>query len=95
MPIHRLPNTDWKRVRLRSAAALPSAVHPEPTTRSRAPPTATPGHDTHAPDLDRPAVKPTNDNFNGRLKYAHFNSSANAAPFVDTRKAWLQAEYKF
>lgn len=28
-------------------------------------------------------------------KYADFNSSTNAAPFVDTRKFWLQAQYKF
>jgi hypothetical protein len=53
------------------------------------------GHDKLGTELDLQAIKPINDNFNVMLKYAHFNSAANAAPFVDTRKAWLQAEYKF
>jgi hypothetical protein len=53
------------------------------------------GHDKLGTELDLQAVKAINDNFSVMLKYAHFNSSTNAAPFVDTRKGWLQAEYKF
>ena len=53
------------------------------------------GHSKLGTELDLQAVKPINESLNVMLKCAQFNSSGNAAPFVDTRKIWLQAEYKF
>lgn len=53
------------------------------------------GRDKIGTELDLQAVKPINDNFSVMLKLAQFNSSTNIAPFVDTRKIWAQAEYKF
>lgn len=53
------------------------------------------GRDKLGTELDFQAVKPINDSFSVMFKLAQFNSSTNIAPFVDTRKLWVQAEYKF
>jgi hypothetical protein len=53
------------------------------------------GRDKLGTELDVQAVKSINDSFSVMLKLAQFNSSTNLAPFVDTRKLWAQAEYKF
>lgn len=53
------------------------------------------GRDKLGTELDLQAVKPINDSFSVMLKLAQFNSSTDKAPFVDTRKLWAQAEYKF
>ena len=53
------------------------------------------GNDKFGTELDFQAVKPINDSLNVMFKVAQFNSSSNVAPFVDTRKLWVQAEYKF
>ena len=53
------------------------------------------GRDKLGTELDLQSIKPINDSLSVMLKLAQFNSSTNKAPFVDTRKIWAQAEYKF
>lgn len=53
------------------------------------------GHDKLGTEMDLQAVKSINKNLGVMVKYAEFRSSTNASPLFDTRKAWVQAQYKF
>ena len=53
------------------------------------------GHQKFGSEFDLQAARSVGKALNLMAKYADFNSSMNAAPFVDTRKFWLQAQYRF